>query len=179
VKLRAVTAIVIAAVCGALLIVGTSFATNWTTSDNSYKAGDSDVWFHQCAMQANTHDAFHANDSHDIEPTAITTHLTAAHDACGTEDVRINDFAYGTDDPTGWYECHDFHSAQNCDKGHAHINTSYSNIPEDYQRTLRLVCEEIGHSVGLGHSGDSDSCMSASTAAHLTSHDKGHLNNNY
>jgi predicted Zn-dependent protease len=50
---------------------------------------------------------------------------------------------------------------------------------EDYSRTLRVVCEEIGHSVGLDHQGTSDSCMSASTAAHLDGHDKYMINQHY
>lgn len=110
---------------------GIGFVGNWVTTDSAYKAGDADVWFHQCAMTTNTHDAFHSNDSHDIEPTKITTHLSAAHDACGVEDVRINDYGYGTNTFIGWYECHEKHSAQNCDKGHAHINTSYSEHPRE------------------------------------------------
>lgn len=130
------------------------------------------------------HDAFHANDSYDIEPTDITTSLSAA-DACDTNDVRINDYGYGTDTYKGWFECHVFNSAQNCNEGHAHINTSYSDIPEDDGSTLSIVCEEIGHSVGLAHSKTSDpgytsSCMwTSQDDGHLTSHDKGVLDANY
>ena len=160
--------------------VGSAWAGNWTTTDNAYKAGDSNVVFDQCALQTNTHNAFHANDSHDIEPTQITT--TLYHRGCDTDDVRINDYAYGTSRPTGWYECHAFHSSQNCNRGHAHINTSYSNIPENYNRTLTLVCEEIGHSVGLAHrkSGEPASCMGADLSwLHLSGHDQTVINNHY
>jgi hypothetical protein len=67
-----------------------------------------------------------------------------------------------------------------CDEGHAHINTSYSNIPEDYDRTLTLVCEEIGHSVGLDHSPSEFSCMGMNLeATHLGRHDITLLNANY
>lgn len=55
----------------------------------------------------------------------------------------------------------------------------YGDIPEDPGRTMRLVCEEIGHSVGLDHSGDGASCMSASTARHLTDHDENTINGQY
>jgi hypothetical protein len=56
-----------------------------------------------------------------------------------------------------------------CDIGHAQINTSYSNIPENYNWTLTLVCGEIGHSVGLAHrrSGEPASCMGADLLAAL------------
>ncbi|MGH3029226.1 MAG: matrixin family metalloprotease, partial [Gaiellaceae bacterium] len=58
-------------------------------------------------------------------------------------------------------------------------------LPENYGTTLSVVCEEIGHSVGLAHSKTSDpgytsSCMWASTNDfHLTSHDKQVINNHY
>ncbi len=180
--MRTVAAGLAALGAGVLLgtLVGVGTGSNWNTTDNSYKAGDSNVWFNQCAMQANTHDAFHANDSHDIEPTDITTSLSAAHDACDTVDVRINDFGYGTNRPRGFYECHVFNSPQNCDEGHAHINTSYSAIPENYNETLEVVCEEIGHSVGLDHSDFDSSCMSNDVnARHLDGHDQGHLDDHY
>jgi hypothetical protein len=130
-------------------------------------------------MMANTHDAFHGNDTHDIEITRISSSMSSSHEACDTVDVRINDYNYGTDKPTGWYECHVWHSSTSCDQGHAHINTSYGDIPEDRGRTMRLVCEEIGHSVGLDHSGEDASCMSASTARHLTDHDENTINGHY
>lgn len=159
-----------------LLVAGVAFAANWVTTDSAYKAGGPNVVFHQCELSNNSHDAFHSNDSHDINPTAINSSL---FHGCDTEDVRINDFAFGTDRPAGFYECHAFNSPQNCDRGHAHINTSYSQIPEDYQFTLLIICEEIGHSVGLAHAGDPDSCMSVGPARHLTNHDQGLLNQHY
>ena len=159
-----------------LVIAGVAFAQNWNNDDNAYKAGGPNVVFHQCELSNNSHDAVHANDTHDIEPTAITSSMIHG---CDTEDVRANDFPFGLDERTGWYECHAFNSPQNCNRGHVHINTSYSNIPEDYDRTLRLICEEIGHSVGLAHANDQDSCMSTSTAKHLTNHDKGLINQHY
>lgn len=169
----------VAIAVGVVLGTGIALAGNWVTTDNAYKAGDADVWFNQCALTTTTHNAFHNNDSHDIEPTQITTHLSAAHDACDTEDVRINDFGYGTDNARGWYECHAFHSSQNCDKGHAHINTSYSTVPENYDETEEVVCEEIGHSVGLAHTSATSSCMSTSDSSHLDGHDKDVINNHY
>lgn len=163
------------AAVGVVIGAGTAFASHWLT-DGAKKAGDSNVRFDNCELANNTHDAFHNNDTHDIEVTVITS---SNFHSCDTVDVRINDWPFGTDDPTGWYECHLLHSANNCDHGHVHINTSYSDIPEDYSRTLRLVCEEIGHSVGLGHSGQDGSCMSGTTAAHLNDHDKTSINNGY
>lgn len=160
------------------LLAGSASAGNWT----GRRAGDDpqgDVRFSQCNLMTNTHDAFHSNDSHDIEPTQVQTHL---YHTCTAYEVYMNDLAYGTDDPTGWYECHQYDPYPNiCLEGHAHINTSYSNIPEDYNRTLTLVCEEIGHSVGLDHISLSTSCMSAYLSAlHLDQdHDWWHLNVNY
>lgn len=150
--------------------LGPASATNLLGHD----AGDANVYFTMCQFEANTHSTFHDNDNHDINPTAINS---IPQHTCSEIDVFVTDGAYGTDDPTGWWECHVWFDSNTCDKGHAHINISYSNIPEDYNRTLTLMCEEIGHSVGLHHSGSSDSCMSTNlNALHLNPHDKAQLN---
>lgn len=159
------------------LTYNVAYASHWL-GGTAYKAGDRDVYFHQCELDyyGNTHETFHDNGDHDIGPTVITRHEVHG---CNIVDVRVVGEAYGTNMPTGWYHCHKNYSANGCDKGEVHINTSYGNIPEVYSRTLRLMCEEIGHSVGLGHRSDPDSCMSGSTAAHLDAHDKEAINNNY
>jgi hypothetical protein len=72
---------------------GVAWAANWTENDTVYKAGGQNVVFHQCELANNTHDAFHANNNHDIEGTCITP--TLLH-GCETQDVRINDFALGS-----------------------------------------------------------------------------------
>lgn len=174
---------------GVALAYGVAFAGNWGPDDRSYKAGDSNVNFHQCNLDldGNTHEAFHNNNDHDIAPTAIRPYL---YHGCDTVDVRINGYAYGFGEGSygyGWYECHDFYSAEGCDKGHVHINTSYSFIPENYGDTLTVVCQEVGHSVGLGHRARSNetSCMSLVldrsdlTARHLDAHDWDHINAHY
>lgn len=143
----------------------------------------------QCNLDpnANTHPAFHNNDRHDIEPTDISTIL---YHGCATVDVRINGYAYGFGSNSygyGWYECHAFYAPQGCDKGHIHINVSWGFIPEDYSDTLSLVCQEVGHSVGLGHRRreNNTSCMSLVyyrydlNAFHLDGHDIWHLNDRY
>lgn len=157
------------------LVGSVAFAGNWT----GVNAGDEQVRFHQCELDltGNTHESFHNNNDHDIEPTNINTWL---YHGCDIVDVRIVGEAYGTDRPTGWYHCHIYRSSTSCDRGEVHVNTSYSNIPENYYRTLTLVCEEVGHSVGLDHRGDQDSCMSANLSAyHLDAHDKTVINNRY
>lgn len=157
------------------LAYSVAYAGNWNNNDFAYKAGDDQVYFHQCNLDSdgNTHRAFHNNNDHDILPTTINPRQ---YHGCETVDVRINGYAYGFDEGAyGWYECHDKHSPQVCDKGHVHINVSYGRIPEDYSDTLSLVCEEIGHSVGLGHRTGSatGSCMSQNwSSLHLDYHDK-------
>lgn len=158
-----------------LSVAGYAVAGNWL----GYNAGDDNVYFHQCELDlnGNTHKAFHNNNDHDINSTDIETYQ---YHGCSIVDVRIVGEAYGTNRPTGWYHCHAFRNSNSCDKGEAHINTSYPNIPEQYPRTLTLVCEEIGHSVGLDHRGDPDSCMSANLQAyHLDAHDRAVINNHY
>lgn len=132
--------------------VDPAFARNW-----HHKAGDSYVYFHKCKLAYNTHVAVHRNGDHDIGPTDITRR---ERHGCETVDVRINDYPFGLDDYPGWWECHRWYSANGCDWGHVHINTSYTDIPENYYVTLSLVCEEVGHSAGLDHRGRyANTCM--------------------
>lgn len=160
---------------------------NWDAGDNSYKAGDSNVYFAQLKLSYNVHQAFHSNDQHDIEPTDIDTYTPHG---CTNRDVRINDGPYGFGENSygyGWYECHAWYHPQGCDRGHVHINTSWYFIPENYSDTLSLVCQEIGHSVGLGHRRreNNTSCMSKVeyrydlNAFHLDGHDTWHINDRY
>jgi hypothetical protein len=172
--------LVMTALAGALF-GGVSRASNWNEVDQIYKAGtNSTVQFHECNLSPNTHDAFHANNDHDIAPTDIFT--TLAH-SCNEAEVRINDAEFGLSQPKGFYHCHAMSGPQNCSNAHAHINRSYPDIPENYGPTEHVVCEEIGHSVGLGHHSQNsnlDSCLVLlSGKRHLAGHDKNHLNDNY
>lgn len=150
-------------------------AGNWL----NFKAGDNQVYFHQCDLRDKTHDAFHNNSDHDILPTDINPHQ---YHGCDTVDVRINDGQYFDESAYGWYECHDDVDRPVCDHGHVHINSKYDFLFNDNGTMLSLVCEEIGHSVGLAHrpSGDESSCMSQRwESRHLDSHDTNTIDNHY
>jgi hypothetical protein len=75
------------------LAQGVAYAGNWVYDDGSYKAGNSEVYFALCNLKSNTHDWFHDNDSHDIEPTDITT--VVYHD-CENVDVAVHDYDYAS-----------------------------------------------------------------------------------
>lgn len=124
---------VLASVLGVVMAYGVAFAAHWTNDDSSYKAGNSEVYFSQCGLDpnGNTRLAFHNNGDHDIRPTDITRREVHG---CDTVDVRVEGAPYGFGDNAygfGWYQCHDFYTPEGCDRGHVHINTSYSFIPED------------------------------------------------
>lgn len=163
---------------GALLALVTASAPAFAGHGGGFHPARPTVAFYTCNLETNTHTAFHDNDSHDIEPTDVQTALI--HDCVPGAEVYMNDAGYGTDDPTGWYECHRLVN-NICENGHIHINISYANIPEDVNRTLALICEEVGHSVGLDHRfGEATTCMSEFIdARHLDAHDKAVLNTNF
>ena len=168
--------VALASVLAVLFAPDPAFAGNW-----NHDLGGRDVNFQMCELSNNTHDAFRNNGDHDIGPTAIVRHEVYG---CYTYDVFINDFEYGKDDAPGFWHCHKAIDANTCDHSHAHINTSYEKIPEDYYRTLAVVCEEIGHSVGLHHRPDTDpdTCMSHynnNSARHLDGHDAYMINIHY
>jgi hypothetical protein len=162
-----------------LLIISvpaTAMANNWL----GFVAGsDRTVTFNSCNQTSQMHAVAHDNDSHDIAVTDINT--TWAH-ACTIVEVIINDLDYGNTNWFGAYECHNWNSTRTrcINTGHVHINLFYG--PYSYNQALSLMCEEVGHSVGLDHrpSDDTTSCMSQNfTSLHLDNHDKGLLNSHY
>jgi hypothetical protein len=138
-----------------------------------------DQWidFDLCDLNTGQHDTWHSNNSHDIAPTAIIP--THTH-SCSTIEVRVNDSAYGSNQPPGWWECHDV-SGSVCLSGHVHINTDKAN---SYSAALKLalMCQEVGHSVGLAHADSGNSCMNnplSTDRQHLVQHDIDILNAQY
>jgi hypothetical protein len=144
-------------------------------NDLGHKAGsNATVTFNHSLLETNAHNAAHYNDENSIEPTDIST--TLYHETAGME-VNIYDYAYGN---TGWYGrwyCRAW-SGSVCLEGVVQINLSYG--PYTVTEMRSLMCEEVGHSVGLAHSGETASCMSQRwDRTLLTSHDKGILNARY
>lgn len=165
-----------------MLLTSAALAANWDGPNDGNQgwavAGGNPVDFTQCDLNATVHDFFHSNNDHDIAPTNINPNGTHA---CSTIDVGIGDdnFFSGF---RGFAECHDFVSPNTCNVAHAHIDLSHPDVPENFFLTLRVVCQEIGHTVGLRHRVSSaDSCMwnGAATSAHLDSHDTSVLNSHY
>jgi hypothetical protein len=156
---------------------GSAVAGNWNGPADGwqgYEAGDSQVRFDQCELTDTVHNKFHENNNHDIEPTDITA---SEFHSCDTVDVRVNDYSFPEPGP-GFYECHAFHSTWNCDLGHVHMDTDHPDIPENPGFTLKVLCQEIGHSLGLRHDGSGQSCM-VSNDQHLRPHDKDVINGHY
>ena len=140
-----------------------------------HKAGSNYVvTFNEWYLNDHTEAAFHYNDTNSIEPTNIASAIY--HNTGGLE-VNVHDAYYGN---TGWYgewRCRAW-SGSVCTDGLVRINLSYGPYTTTEKRSL--VCEEIGHAVGLDHSSESASCMSQRwDRTLLTSHDKTHLNNRY
>lgn len=135
------------------------------------------VEFDLCNLLTTTHDQYHANDSHDIDPTDITS--SSIH-SCTVVDVGVYDASYAQSGP-GFYECHSFNpSFTVCQVGHVHMDTDDPGIPENAGFTLKVMCQEVGHSVGLDHptSPPNPTCMDGSSQ-HLSTHDHNLIDSNY
>ena len=149
-------------------VAGASNAGSWKAGSNYV------VTFNEWYLNSHTESAFHYNDNNSIEPTNISSSIY--HNYAGRE-VNVHDDYYGD---TGWYgewRCRSW-SGSICLDGLVRINLSYGPYTDTEKRSL--VCEEVGHSVGLEHSSETASCMSQRwDRTLLTSHDKGILNNKY
>ncbi len=128
--------------------VGAAIAANV----NGYRAGpNSTVDFGQVNLTIGFHDALHYVDENAVEPTHIQTIL---HHHGGTE-VEVFDADYGSS-AYGWYECHSSYVSGGkvvCTQSHVHINLSASPPGGTWSDVERgsLMCEEIGHALGLAH----------------------------
>ena len=111
-------------------------------------------------------------------PTDLEVPKVGKH---GNSDVA----AYSADyDDSGWYgivDCIDYKSKSTCAHWHLHINYQYGPYTEHERRAIS--CHEYGHTVGLQHTTDPDSCMTVALPANiplrLRRHDKKHINKRY
>jgi hypothetical protein len=156
-----------------LLVSTTALANNWD------KRTGLDAWirYELCDLNVGQHDAWHDNNTHDIVPTELS--VDHFHE-CTTVEVRVNDTSYGSNQGPGWWECHDGSSTV-CYSGHIHINTDKVN---GYSSALKLalMCQEVGHSVGLAHADSGLSCMNnplSTDRQHLVRHDTDLIDANY
>lgn len=145
------------------------------TNVTGWRAGtNSTVTFNKSSLTALFDAAFNYNDANSIEPTDINTLVFVN---TFPEEVNVYDAYYGD---TGWYgiwDCQSY-SLPYCYQSRVRINLSARNYSLADSRSL--ICEEVGHSVGLDHHYGWQSCMSQSwNQTKLDSHDMDHLNSIY
>jgi hypothetical protein len=164
-------------------LTATALGSHWNPANAVYGSlagqGSAPVDFTQCDLTNGVHSAFHTINDQDIAPTHITPNGTHA---CSTIDVGVGDDNFGSGS-FGFMHCHS-HVGANCDIAHAHMDLSNPSIPEDPFRTLKTVCHEVGHTLGLEHRASiANSCMWAglelNNQMHFDSHDVNVINSHY
>ena len=112
----------------------------------------------------------------EYEPTDLTAYaVTTSSCPDSTYDVCVYDADYGDNGLYGWNACagstSGTHPTQRCSLDWVRINLRFSPPAKS------IACHELGHSVGLRHSLDQASCMSATGwSSDLTAHDRAHIN---
>lgn len=94
-------------------------------------------------------------------------------------DVFVYDEYYGGTQ-RGFYQCVSRHPSGNCDTSDVVMNNSVLNSQSQNNKT-KTACHEIGHSVGLGHTSLTDSCMIEGSSENIrfSDHDKNHINGRF
>lgn len=115
-------------------------------------------------------------------PTDLTVGL-GSPGGCPDEDwdVCVFDSDYGDNGFNGWNQCagdtSGAHPNRRCSLGFVKINLYFSPPAK------RIACHELGHSIGLRHSGNDASCMKTTqdggSSARLANHDVGHVDDEY
>ncbi len=103
-------------------------------------------------------------------------------DTHGASDVAAYQDDYGDTKWFGIVDCIDYVNDNVCSHWHLHVNSSYGPYTRHQRRVL--ACHEFGHTVGLQHVNDDDSCMDnngalGSERARLRDHDIRHINRRY
>ena len=164
-------------------LVGIANATN----NLGHKAGaNSTVTFLKYYLTSTVSAAFDYNDFNNIEFSDITTTIRTTTDRDTDiwypQEVNVFDDDYGD---TGWYGrwyCNTWAAGAVCSVGTVNINLyPVPPLPLNATEARSVVCEEVGHSVGLAHDFvATNTCMSQDwNDTLLNSHDTGILNGRY
>jgi hypothetical protein len=136
------------------------------------------VTFNKSNLTAQMSGAFNYNDFMSIEFSDINT-MIYTND--GPREVNVNDQTFSAADWYGRWTCNEWNAAQDvCVKGTVNINLKYAYTDDEAKS---VMCEEIGHSVGLDHRETTDNtCMARPvcwTCKILHNHEITHLNSLY
>jgi hypothetical protein len=116
----------------------------------------------------------------EFNPTDLTTLYTST---LSQAYLQVVDGDYGNIGWAGLWTCGNWGSGNICRRADIYLNLDSSAPPGGtYDATERrsLVCEEMGHGVGLAHRYVNAGCMSQNWGRiHWTDHDKNHVNNWY
>lgn len=166
------SAIGLAAAVLALAVALPATATNVL----GHRAGwDSTVKFNKVSLTAQVNAQFNNLISDSISPTDITPMISIDQPWADWE-VNVFDANYGDTGWVGAWTCVVWGGMTTCTQGRVYINLTYG--PYTNGEVKSIICEEVGHSVGLAHSGEVNaSCMSQQPSqTKLSTHDKAHLN---
>jgi hypothetical protein len=166
---------------GLAATAATAVATNFGAGGGIYYTDNNIVTFHYALLDGVFADSTNWVRINELEPTRLVTGTGTTTEESAA-DVSVFDANYGD---SGWWgvaECMVLQSATICEHHHVRINRFHSPGGDGWSATERrsILCEEIGHTLGLRHRDASGTCMSQRwNETHFNSHDDDHINARY
>lgn len=164
-------------------------ASNFGWNGTIFLSDDSNLIIYYSSLTSRVATSVDGVRGESLDPTnLITTRVTTHGSGIRQADISVVDEYYGDTGWSGQSVCQQSYYAYFNDPDmvyfcvHNHVRINLSSYRNNTDRSRKhVVCQELGHAVGLRHTTLDGSCMESGDFSEttLSKHDAGHINTQY